>query len=342
MDRIRFDEVDVIRAFGIIAIIIIHILTYNLSNPLNKFLWNNLQFVVVSFVFCSGFVLASIYTSFASISQTLSWYKKRFIRLILPFWIYLCFHYTLWILFPNSFSGLGLSKDAGYFIKSAALIGGDNLNWLPLIFLMLTFLFPIFMNWKGKKKIMTVYLILSVIVTIIFTFITFPYSYYRFVMWIPWSLVLLFSIYISVKAKEDKNAIKTSQRYLLFGILFFVMYLCFHILNTNTGKLLNFYNHKYPPDFYYLLFGISLTCFSLLIARLKIWKNKMIKNTYGFISKNSYQIFFIHYILLDAVLILSKHKSVFKSPIIQFTIILFVSLIIAAALDKVTLIFKKK
>ena len=77
-------------------------------------------FVVVAFVFCSGFVLSAIYqNSFSSIKQTLSWYKKRFIRLVVPFYIYLIVHYSLWILFPNIFSGLGLVKNLDFFVKSA-------------------------------------------------------------------------------------------------------------------------------------------------------------------------------------------------------------------------------
>ena len=98
MDKKRFDEVDVLRAFGIIGVVIVHILTRNLTNPLSNFLWNNLQFFVISFVFCSGFILASIYeNAFTSISKTIALYKKRLIRLLIPFYIYLIIHYVLWI-----------------------------------------------------------------------------------------------------------------------------------------------------------------------------------------------------------------------------------------------------
>jgi len=341
MDRKRFDEVDILRAFGIIGIILIHILTYNLGNPINKFLWNNLQFVVISFVFASGFVLAYFYeNAFTSISKTLSWYKKRFIRLLVPFYIYLTLHNVLWLAFPDIFSGLGLSKSIDYFVKSALLFGGTNYNFLIVLFIELTLLFPLFTNFFNRKKILYLYVFVSTIITLIFTFFGSPYSLYRFTMWIPWSLVLLFAMYISIKDKTDKNAKETNKRYLLFGILFFILFLGLYIFNLNMGKSLNFYNHKYSPDFYYLFFGLSLTCFSLLIGKLKIWQNKILKPIYLFISKNSYFIFFIHYIILDAVLVLAKENIFFKNPVLQFIIIFSLSIFIILILNRIKLIKK--
>lgn len=343
MNKIRFDEVDFLRAFGIIGVVIVHILTYSLTNPIYKFLWNNLQFVVVSFIFCSGFVLAYFYhDKFTNISDTLKWYKKRFIRLIIPFWIYLCLHYALWLIFPNFFQGLGLSKSIPYFFNSAFLIGGTNLNWLPLLFLQLTFLFPFFTNWIKKKKISFVYLFFALFITVILTIFQFPYNYYRLIMWVPWSLVLLFAIYLSVKEKTDANSLITKKRNLLFGVLTFVGFLFLYILNLDNGKSLNFYNHKYPPDFFYLLFGVSLTCLFLLIGKLRIFQNSIIKTTYLFISKNSYQIFFIHYLLLDLVLTLSKSTVFLKSPLIQFVVIFFPSLFMALILEKTLKVLKIK
>ncbi len=341
MDRKRFDEVDILRAFGIIGIILIHILTYNLGSPINKFLWNNLQFVVISFVFASGFVLAYFYeNAFTSISKILSWYKKRFIRLLVPFYLYLILHNVLWLAFPDIFSGLGLSKSIDYFVKSALLFGGTNYNFLVVLFIVLTLLFPLFTNFFNRKKILYFYVFVSIIITLIFTFFGSPYSLYRFTMWIPWSLVLIFAMYIAIKSKMDKNTIDTNKRYLFFGTLFFILFLGLYVLNSNMGKSLFFYSHKYPPDFYYLFFGLFLTCLSLLIGKLEIWQNKFLKQIYLFISKNSYYIFFIHYIILDAVLVLARENLFFKNPFIQFITIFFSTIFIILILNRIKLIKK--
>ena len=341
MDKKRFDEVDVLRAFGIIGVVIVHILTRNLTNPLSNFLWNNLQFFVISFVFCSGFILASIYeNAFTSISKTIAWYKKRLIRLLIPFYIYLIIHYVLWIAFPSFFSGLGLSKNIDYFIKSVFLIGGTNYNFLVVLFVELTLLFPLFTNLFKRKNILYLYILLSGLITFIFTFFGSSYSIYRFTIWIPWSLVLIFAIYISIKGKLSQNTKDIDKRYLFFGITFFILFAGLYFYNLGVGESIIFYNHKYPPDFYYLFFGLSFTCFSLIIGRLKLWQNQYLKPMYLYVSKNSYSIFFIHFIILDAMLVLASKNQFFKNSIIQFFIIFSLSIFIVFILNKAKLIKK--
>jgi len=335
VQRKRFDEIDVLRAFGIIGVIVVHVLTYNLSSPLYKFLWNNLQFVVVAFVFCSGFVLTTFYQDyFTSISKTIAWYKKRFIRLIIPFWIYLIIHFSLWLLFPNLFQGLGLSRNINYFISSGLLFGGTNFNWLPLLFLQLTFLFPIFTFFFKKKIYLFLYVLISGLVTLAYTIFKFPYSLYRIEMVLPWSMVLLWAIYFAKAQIKDKTKLITNSRLLIVGIVTFSVFLSLYFYQPIIGKSFNFYDHKYPPDFYYLFFGVSLTCFSLLIAKLNFWQNKFIKPSYTFISKNSYQIFFIHYIILDSVLTLSRKNIFLQNPITQFIIIFSGSIFISIIFQK--------
>lgn len=340
MVKKRFDEVDVLRALGIIAVIAIHVLTYDLSSPINKFLWNYLQFFIIAFVFCSGYVLSAAYKkSFTSLLDILFWYKKRFIRLIFPFWIYLIVHFSLWIIFPQFFSGLGLTKTTDYFIKSAVLLGGTNFNWLPLLFLQLTFLFPFFISWINKKKIIIVYLLGASFITLLFTLFRFPYSYYRFVMWIPWSLVLILAMYVYIKSSKDNVLSSVNKRYLITGLLFLVIFLFIHLFVPLTNASTNFYDHKYPPDLYYLSFGISATFFSLIVARLNFWQNVTLKNIYGYISRNSYQIFFIHYIILDAVLV-AKNKIIFlATPLIQFLLIFSLSILISVILNNLQVKF---
>lgn len=343
--RKRFDNIDLLRAFGILGVIVVHILTYNLSSPIYKFLWNYLQFVVVGFVFCSGFVLASIYSeAFTNISSAAKWYKKRLIRLIIPFWIYLVVHYSLWIVFPNLFQGLGLVKTPMYFFQSAIFTGGTNLNWLPLLFLQLTFLFPIFTNLIKNKKLIVIYVLIAGLVTTYFTLVTFLYSYYRVAMFVPWSLVLILAMITAVKDKTE-NALQTNLRYLVFAGFSFAVYISLIGFNMLRNSSLNFYDHKYPPDFYYLFFGVALTFLFLILGKLKVWQNTYVKKFYFFVSNNSYQIFFIHYILLDMVLTLSKRNELLKDSLIEFLLILSLSLLITELFNrankKVSAIIKK-
>src|SRR5437879_5407579 len=59
-----------------------------------------------------------------------------------------------------------------------------------------------------------------------------------------------------------------------------------------------FYDNKYPPTLYYLSFGIVLTMLSsLLLSLIQFPEN--IQKVLSLISKNSYGLFFVHYIVLD-------------------------------------------
>ncbi len=341
MERKRFDEVDFAKAIGIIGVVIVHVLTHNLTGSFSKFLWNNLQFVVVAFVFCSGFVLTQAYESkLDTFRQALPWYRKRITRLVVPFWIYLVVHYSLWLIFPNLFSGLGLSNSLDFFIRSALFLGGTNFNFLTLLFIQLMILFPLFVMWQKQKKVLFVYLVFAVFITSVFTFAKFPYDLYRQTMWVPWSLILLLAIYFFNKEKLDKNALTTKIRYLKWSAAAFVGFSALLLANSALGKNEIFYNHKYPPDFYYLLFGVTFTFLLLLIGKFKIWQSPSIKTFYNFISRNSYKIFFIHYVILDLVLKLSKTNYVLYNPLVQIAIILILSLIFSFIFERISKKYK--
>ncbi len=313
----RFYHIDFLRAAAIIGVIAIHVLSYSPVSRLNDFVGNYLHFVVVAFVFCSGYVMFSRYPErVQTLKQTLKWYKKRLIRLLLPFYIYLGLHYLLWILFPNYFSGLGLQKSSNFIVNSIFLTGGQNLNWLPLLFIELMFLFPIFALFHKRKKSLILYLSFTFAVTIFFTFFRFPYNYYRFEMWIGWSIVFLMPMTFVIYEKE-KLRIKT---YILFGgisaIIFTILFILWHFIPRSFYLI----DHKYPPDLYNLSYGTAISMILILISKFKIFEKKIIKKAYLFLSKHSYNLFFVHYIVLDFSI---------KQNIVNFWFVLLGSILIS-------------
>src|SRR5690242_6051295 len=106
--RQRYYFIDIVRALSLIGVIAVHTYSYHLSSPFNVFIWNSLQFVVIAFVFCSGFVLKTFDTF--NLPAILSWLKKRFIRLYIPFIMYFLVHYCLFLLFPHIFYHVGLQR----------------------------------------------------------------------------------------------------------------------------------------------------------------------------------------------------------------------------------------
>lgn len=327
MIKKRFEHIDFLRAVAIVGVVAIHTLSFHLNDHLFYFFWNYLNFVVVSFVFCSGYVLTARYREkFRSEVNILSWYSKRLLKLIIPFYLYLIAHYLLWLLFPQFFSGLGLQKSIPFILKSIFLVGGIDLNWLTLLFIQLTVLFPILMNGLHKKRILYAYIAFSLIITIIFTIIRFPYNYFRNVMWISWSVILLISMFIFSKEHTDTNNKMSIKRY-IYGALgsgtFFALLMIIHSVTKQSFQLVDY---KYPPGFYYISYGLCVSFLILIVGELTIHKSEKIKKISLFLSKHSYTLFFVHYIVLDVVLKMTKGIVFWSHPFIQFMIILSVSL----------------
>lgn len=337
MKKERLNDIDLVKAIGIIGVIAIHVLTYYLSNPLSRFIWNYAQFVVVAFVFSSGYILPIAYSAgFKSLKDIIFWYKKRFIRLLLPFYVFLVAHYLLWNLFPNFFQGLGLKNSLDYFISSALLFGGTNFNFLPLLFVQLSLIFPLLLKISKSKSLTVIYLTLAGFITLYFTFLGFPYAYYREVMWIPWSIVLFLATWLVV----HKSNIQSVERgkYFIMSLVFSLWFVILFLYQSFSEHSLNFYNHKYPPDFFYISYGLALTLILILIARREIFLKPHLQKTYSYVSKNSYSIFFIHYIVLDNALTLRSRVSILENSLAVF---LYVVVVTSVVLYVINLIKKK-
>lgn len=325
----RFEHIDFLRAVAIVGVVAIHTLSFHLNNKLYYFWWNYLNFVVVSFVFCSGYVLTARYKEkFRTEINIVSWYIKRFWKLVIPFYIYLTVHYLLWILFPQFFSGLGLQKSLPFIVKSVLLVGGVDLNWLPLLFFQLTVLFPILMKGLHKKKVLFAYIIFSSLVTLIFTIIRFPYEYFRNVMWISWSVILLIAFYIVWKEHTETDRHKIIKRYWYGAVISAVVFALLMIIHSVTRRSFQLVDYKYPPGLYYLSYGFCITFLILIAGEKTVYSNMFVKRISLFLSKHSYSLFFIHYILLDVVLKVTKNNAFWSNPLLQFIIILAVSLLI--------------
>lgn len=296
MKKNRFDEIDFLRAIAIIGVVLIHTLVYYLNNSFYYLLWNYLHFVVTLFVFCSGYVLFTHYQNyFKNTKAIFLWWKKRLIRLIKPFYLYLIIHYLLMIFFPNFFSGLGLKKELGFFIQSVTLIGGIDLNWLVLLFLELTLIFPILVYLTKKPFWFYLGIFLSIISSIWFLFQK-PTNY-RTIMWLPWASVLFLSVIFYFLDQKNlvfkKNLFFYSFLFILSLLIFFIFYL------IKKPATMIFFNHKYPPDIIYLAYGLMALSLFVIISKLPIIKNLFLKKIYQPIGHYSYSIFFTHYLVID-------------------------------------------
>jgi len=282
--KTRFFHIDFLRAVAITGVMLTHSLALFLGPKSINSAWNYLHFVVVGFVFCSGYVTTLTHTH----TSLVAWYQKRFVRLYVPFVLYVV---AYMIVSSRSFS-------SHFFTDSLTFLGGVDVGWLTLLFLQLTILTPLLLHIDMMGSAAKVVFIVLGVFSIITLFIRIPTVYSRAVAWLPWSFIFLLGrLYATC---EKSKSLRTT--YLpSIGIVSFIIWILLKFLLIHWNQPITLTLHKYPPDIFYFLYGISINSFLLLISsKLKNLSNG-ITRLITFISKNSYGMFFIHLLTLEAL-----------------------------------------
>lgn len=329
----RDTTIDLVRALSILGVMSIHTLSFHLGNVYAAFFWNSLQCVVGSFVFCSGFVHAHYISKLTSFSEVFAWYKKRISRIVIPFYLYFALHFVLFLFFPRVFNNFGMHASLQFFLGSVLLYGGINTNWLPLLFLELTLLTPL-LFWLFKKRLLVGYIIVSLCFMIYAAIHPLPYGMYKIVMWDGWSLVFALGLFASTfstkKTFEKLFSFVSGVSGIIFVLLLFIL--------TELGRSTNFTENKYPPNLYYIAYALAGT--GILYFLSKVFVTKIPSIFYSYISRKSYALFFVHFIILDIVLFFQYLYPTFFLIPLELAVVIGGSLGILFAYD--TLLQKVK
>jgi len=131
------------------------------------------------------------------------------------------------------------------------------------------------------------------IVAIAFSFIFLKYtplSYFRLIMWLPWSLVMIYTLFVD-RIGQNKGM------FLGITVLFFVSFMVSRqYLENSLHHTLRMYGNKYPPNIYHLAY--SLFCVNILYVLSKSNIFSVIGSIVHFFSKYSYTIYFIHILVI--------------------------------------------
>lgn len=291
----RNESIDMLRGTAMAVMILTHATANFLRNELAYFLWNTSQFAVCVFLFCS------FYLFFKNPRQDLPYIKKRFRRLFMPYFIFLFFFIPLQYFHDQR--AMNMFDVMRYATLTTA---GNDLSWLVLLFFtLLPVGFLVSILEKKNKVVIHLFSGMVFISTLIFLFYKPPFNF-KLIMWLPWSLVILFTWFF-VK-HEDK-------RYFLFKTTLFmsILFIITYSVNIFFINRLSFYDNKYPPNLYHLSYGLLWTCLLLIIAKQGLFNIPFIKPFLNYLSRNSYPIYFIHFFILyyfslfQASLILSLH-----------------------------------
>lgn len=288
----RNTTIDFLRGFSVIIIILIHVNAYFLSVPVANWLANYSQFAVQIFVFCSAFVF---FDRKKNEQFSFGYFIKRIKRLLIPYYIFLLFYFPFLIFIkqtPVSIEGI---------FKWLFLIGDRDLNWLIVLFLCFLVLMPVIKLIKDKKIFFWLFLLVCTVTSIGLLFIK-PPIHFRWIMWLPWSFVLFFTFfYTQTKNKKTFLILSTVVTGILYVISQYVLLLQKHTLT--------FTENKYPPNMFYLSYGLLCISIFILIYEQFNLKKYSTHALFNFASKYSYEIFFIHFLYLFVFIEVTNYKQ---------------------------------
>lgn len=318
----RFITIDLLRGFAIILVIITHTAAYFLSNKSIFMFWNFLHFSVPMLVFCSGYVLFAKYNNADSIKGYLSFLKKRLIRLLKPFYIFLIFFFILRII-EHRFNG-------GLVWQSIRILYPD-IAWLVLLFVQLTLLFPLCLYIIKRRLFVWLSMVFLCALGIGLIFFK-PQMDYRWYMGIPWLLPFVLSYFY-------KKYIEGNRSYQIIATTFFIcLFLIQYVSLQHLGHDLVLQNNKYPPNLYYLSYALSWL-FGLTVIFNNSRIQKILTKPFSFFSIHSFSLYFIHYILIE---LLSVYR-VFPINFWTFSIVVLGgSILIQLAFDLFLFNIKKR
>jgi len=321
----RIEEIDMLRGLSMLTMVLLHTNAYFLSIPLVFSLWNFGQFAVPIFIFCSSYLFFIKKHHLVHWKDLFSHIKKRILRLLIPYYVFAVIYILLeWLKEPIKITPL-------YLFQNIFVVGGISINWLVLLFIFFTLLMPLILYlFEHKKKLFYLYTGISTVSAFLLMLYRFPFDY-RLIMWLPWSLLVVLSLLI---VKNEGNKWFSPVMFFFWLIIFFML----QYLQKFLRHSLTMFDNKYPPNLFHLSFGIVSIIGLYGIAKKGILSIPFIKELFSFFSKNSYPIFFIHWIVIY-ILTVFFH---FKFTWVSFFIAVLVCTVILQMLLNGFIHFSKK
>ncbi|KKQ24651.1 MAG: Racemase domain protein [Candidatus Roizmanbacteria bacterium GW2011_GWC2_37_13] len=310
----RDRTIDTLRGLAMFAMMVIHACSYYLKDKTTLFIWDNLQWAVPVFVFCSFYLFFGRKDKFSA-SDWLPYLKKRLTKLLTPYYYFLAVFFPLLFFFEKNKFNLK------YFFANVFLYKGLDFNWLVLLFLYLTFIMPLVLIIKKNKVLFYGFFIISFISSIYFIFK--PINY-RAIMWLPWTAYIYFTIFF-LKNKTKAKVL------LLTGSLSLIVFIYLRIIETNIGHNLTQFTNKYPPTLYHLSFGIFWIIILYWLSEKNVFNFLKSDRFFNFLSINSYSLYFIHIIVMFMISWLGILPPVWP---LFFLEIISISLLIQMGLNK--------
>ena len=292
MKEKRLSYIDIARAFAIIFIVLGHTIVH--SQHLTA-----IYKLIYSFHIALFFILSGLTFKIKDNESFLSFFKRKFLRIMIPYFIWALVFLIPYMLFGNSI-GSKLDITSSFNLKNmlfnilygngnmAALKQNTSLWFLPALFSMEIVYYFIIKFLKKHDSVKIVFLFLIVLIGFLST------TYFNNFIILPFGITTVLNIgvffYIGYLLKEFNIIEKTtsSLKYIYILMLLIGVVCCF--LNFQSVTCLEY---EYGNFALALSSGICISLFVLFISKM-INKNKMLE----YLGKNTMGILIFHKIII--------------------------------------------
>lgn len=320
-------NIDMCRAVFSLLIILAHV------NP-PELILNIRSFDVTALVILSGMMIRENINR----SNYFKYILKRLKKLLIPTYI------LILIVGVGSYTVCELLGKSHIFsvsdiMESFALVDGIGYVWIVRVYLLIAMVSPLIVRINKKVKSDFTIILISIIGILLNEFLKNLFlninNYFIkdiLLYLIPYSMVAILGL------RCYRNVITTKKIIIIYTIIFFV----YQISMIKLGEGFKPTDFKYPPNLYYLSYGvmIGLTIYYFLIKFKFNIKNIRILNIVQWVSENSFTIYLSHIVVLMGVnVILSViNISLLENYLLKYIIVCLISILITYSIEKIKLI----
>lgn len=314
----RNHKIDWLRTIGTLLVILAHV---NIPTTLSHIR----TFDVVMLVWISGYSFAISYRN-----KKLSYGKyllKRFQKLIIPVWILITVIFTCSFLACSRLGREQLYSVSKMFFSYLFDERGIGYIWIAKVYFLIAIISAFLYKINEKIKDNRVFLIatsaLFVIYQLMISFISIKdlYLFREFLNYmVAYGLISL----IGIRCYTAKNFIKSAWLYSFIGLV------CLQIVVLLTDGSFSPGNYKYPPELYYIFYGLSVGILLYIFAPNS--SNKIV----SWFSKNSFTIYLLHilFMLIYNICHEMLDMQFLKMWYVEYPIIIFTSVLATAVIDQ--------
>lgn len=304
----RDGSIDVLRWIALTGIILVH------SKP--DLFWTQLRnFDVPLMVLLSAVCFGSVGGGFSYYNYL----QKRFIRLVLPSWIFLTFYFVGTYILTHHVS---IHK-----VVMCYTLTTSWYLWIIRILVGMAIIAPFLRMLSERLKLRNLLAICAMLfgATELLTMFSFGYFYKVAVMFIPYTAIYLLGM--NIRKLFTHNIF-------IAGVLLLLLYIVISvILYQQTGQYVPTQMYKYPPRIYYLAYALGVSAVLWLSRQIicEILRNIRLYAFAQFVGSHTFWIYLWHIPFVDYMV---KRYDSLTTFITVYFIAIFITYIQTMAVNK--------